>query len=74
MRADAEIRHDGVKVLVEALGGVEAERFLALINCEHFDYTERRKHQWQHETVATLAAKARRLRITEGTRAQGGQT
>lgn len=62
MKTDTEIRLDGIKALVQALGAVEAERFVALVNRERFDYTEWRKTQWQDETVASLAAKARRLR------------
>jgi hypothetical protein len=45
-----------------SLGTVEAERFIALINRERFDYTEWRKSQWQEETVASLAQRARSLR------------
>ena len=59
MKTDAEIRHEGVRALMHALGTVEAERFIALINRERFDYTEWRRAQWQDETVATLAEKAR---------------
>lgn len=44
------------------LGAVEAERFLALINRERFDYTKWRQAQWPGETVANLAEKARSLR------------
>ena len=44
---------------MQALGTVEAERFIALINRERFDTTEWRRAQWQDETVATLAEKAR---------------
>jgi len=44
---------------------VEAERFVALINRERFDYTEWRKTQWLDETVASLAAKARGLRAAD---------
>lgn len=62
MRTDTEIRLNGVRALVQALGAVEAERFVALINRERFDYTEWRKTQWLDETVASLAAKARELR------------
>jgi len=43
------------------LGTVEAERFIALINRERFDHTEWRKSQWQEETVASLANRARVL-------------
>ncbi|MFO1431411.1 MAG: hypothetical protein U1F76_14920 [Candidatus Competibacteraceae bacterium] len=62
MKTDTEIRLDGIKALVQALGVIEAERFIALVNRERFDYTEWRKTQWQDETVASLAAKARGLR------------
>ncbi len=63
MRTDAEIRHEGVAMLIKTLGPVEAERFIALINRERLDYTEWRKNQWLDETVATLAEKAKRLRL-----------
>ena len=33
----------GIECLMEHLGLVETERFIALINAESFDYTERRK-------------------------------
>ena len=61
-RSDAEIRHEGLRLLFEQLGPVEAERFLALIHRERFDYTAWRATQWQHETVTSLAAQARRHR------------
>ena len=61
-RSDAEIRHEGLRLLFEQMGPVEAERFIALINRERFDYTAWRAAQWQDETVTSLAAKARRLR------------
>lgn len=62
MTTDVEIRLNGFRALVEALGNVDAERFVALINRERFDYTEWRKTQWRSETVASLASKARALR------------
>ena len=62
MKTDSEIRSEGIRALVHVLGQVEAERFIALINRERFDYTEWRRHQWGSETVATLAARARALR------------
>jgi len=51
---------------MQVLGIVEAERFIALINRERFDYTEWRKSQWQDETVASLATRARALRENAG--------
>ena len=64
MKTDTDIRFEGMRALMQSLGAVEAERFITLINREHFDYTEWRKSQWQEETVASLATKARTLRLT----------
>lgn len=50
-------------MLVKTLAPVEAERFIALINRERLDYTEWRKTQWENETVATLAERAKTLRL-----------
>ncbi len=45
MRTDAEIRQEGMKALIQVLGTVEAERFIATLSRERFDYTEwRRTH------------------------------
>jgi len=63
MRSDIEIRHEGVKALMQVLGMVDAERFIALINREQFDYTEWRRTQWLDETVSSLAQQARQLRM-----------
>ena len=43
MRTDTELRCDGMKALAQLLGIVEAERFVALIQREPFDYTEWRQ-------------------------------
>ena len=65
MRTDAEIRSEGLRLLTKALGTVEAERFVALLNRERFDYTEWRQTQWDSETVATLAQRARAMQMKE---------
>ncbi len=45
MKTDSEIRAEGMAALVSALGAVEAERFVASLSRERFDYTEwRRTH------------------------------
>ena len=62
MKTDTDIRFEGIRALMQVLGTVEAERFIALINRERFDYTEWRKCQWQEETVASIANRARLLR------------
>jgi hypothetical protein len=62
MKTDTDIRSEGIRALMHVLGTVEAERFIALINRERFDYTEWRKSQWQEETVGSIAERARSLR------------
>lgn len=39
-RTDAIVKTDGMKVLLEGLGKVDAERFISLIIREPFDYTK----------------------------------
>ncbi len=56
MKTDTEIRSDGLRLLFQHLDSVDAERFLAMVNCERFDYTP---VVWSIESVASLAAKAR---------------
>ncbi|MBK1621644.1 hypothetical protein CKO42_25270 [Lamprobacter modestohalophilus] len=65
MRTNTEIRSDGLRSLTASLGVIEAERFIALINRERFDYTQWRQDQWAEETVASLAQRARLLRESE---------
>lgn len=40
IRADAVIKQEGMNVLIEKLGQVDAERFISLIIREFFDYTK----------------------------------
>lgn len=39
MKTDTEIKIEGTKALIKAMGTVEAERYIALIARERFDYT-----------------------------------
>ena len=59
---DDKLRADGFTVLVKALGDVNAERFIMLMNREPFDYTEwRRDNLFVGETVDSLMDKAEAL-------------
>jgi hypothetical protein len=49
MITDTEIRLKGIQVLTKYLGDVEAERFVALIQREPFDYAK-----WRQELDETL--------------------
>lgn len=65
MRTDTLIKRDGFKALFEKLDIVEAERFIALIKREDFDYTEWRKDLWEDMTVEELSSKAMEYRATK---------
>ncbi len=62
MMTDTEIRSRGVQVLAQYLGDVEAERFVALIQRDLFDYTDWRKSLPEEESLESLNEKAMRLR------------
>ncbi len=46
---DTEVKQKGVGALIAALGEVDAERFITLLNREPFDYT-----QWQKKIFPDL--------------------
>jgi hypothetical protein len=52
MRSDTLIKSDGMRVLAEKLGIVEAERFITLVLREPFDYTE-----WQLGLYGNMSVK-----------------
>lgn len=58
MITDTEIRQKGIEVLIAALGEVEAERFISLINREPFDYTVWQRSLWQAENLEQLSQSA----------------
>ncbi|GHT04940.1 hypothetical protein AGMMS49525_11760 [Bacteroidia bacterium] len=52
MYTETILRGEGMRILINHLGCVEAERFIALINREPFDYTE-----WQQNLFANVSVK-----------------
>jgi hypothetical protein len=52
MRSDTLIKSDGMRILAETLGIVEAERFITLVLREPFDYTE-----WQRTLYGNMDVK-----------------
>ena len=51
-RTDTVVRNEGMKLLLEGLGKVDAERFITLIIKEPFDYTE-----WQKDLFAGMSVR-----------------
>ena len=59
---DTEIRLKGLQVLTEYIGDVEAERFIALIQREPFDYTKWRQGMDEDLSIEEISKKAMALR------------
>lgn len=64
MTTETELRLQGMRVLIDAMGLVETERFLATINREKFDYTEWRKSGLPDLSIDEIAARANRLSVS----------
>lgn len=63
MITDTEIRVKVMQILAKHLGDVEAERFIALIQREPFDYTKQRKGLDEDLSIEDISEKAMALRM-----------
>lgn len=61
MKTDSEIRQEGMRALIRSLGAVEAERFVASISKDRFDYTEWRRKGLIEVDVDALSTAAAEL-------------
>ena len=62
MITDTEIKSKGFQLLARYLGDVEAERFVALIQREPFDYTKWRQDVDEELSLEEISHKAMALR------------
>jgi hypothetical protein len=62
MSTDAEIKATGFRALVAALGDVQAEKFIALIQREPFDYTQWQRSLWPEKSVEEVSQAAMKHR------------
>ena len=65
MITDTEIKTRGYEILCQYLGDVEAERFIALIQREPFDYTQWRRQLDRDLSIQALSERAMELRNQE---------
>ena len=66
MITDTEIKAAGFRALVAALGDVQAERFIALIQREPFDYTRWQRTLWPDVSIEEISQAAMKRRQAEG--------
>jgi hypothetical protein len=62
MITDEELKVQGVRALIAALGAVQAERFVSLLTRAPFDYTKWQANLWPDVGVEELSREAMRLR------------
>jgi len=62
MMTDTELKVMGVRVLVESLGEVEAERFISLLLREPFDYTTWQRSLLVDRSVEEISGSAMAFR------------
>jgi hypothetical protein len=59
---ETEIKISGLKALSDALGSVDAEKFISLILREPFDYTEWQKKLWVDKSAEEISHAAMKSR------------
>ena len=62
MITDEQLKIEGLKALTEALGEVQAEKFIALMMRSPFDYTKWQKKLWAERSVEDISDAAMELR------------
>ena len=62
MITDTELKTTGFRALVAALGDVQAERFIALVQREPFDYTKWQRALWPERSIDEISEAAMRHR------------
>ncbi len=65
MITDAEIKQKGIHILAQYLGDVEAERFVAVMQRDRFDYTQFRQSMDEELSIDEISVKAMALRGDE---------
>ena len=65
MISDSELKSRGLKILSKYLGNIEAEKFIALIQREPFDYTKWRQDLDEDLSVEEISRKAMAFRNKE---------
>jgi hypothetical protein len=64
MRSNTVLKDEGMRILAEQLGLVEAERFIVLMRREPFDYTQWRQGLFKDIPLDTFLADAQNYRDT----------
>jgi hypothetical protein len=64
MITDTEIKIRGIQTLINALGELDAERFITLLLREPFDYTKWQRNLWTDKSIDEVSRMAMQSRPT----------
>jgi hypothetical protein len=59
---DTEVKQKGLGALLDALGEVDAERFITLLNRDPFDYTTWQRSLFENMDINQISKKAMALK------------
>ena len=62
MKSNTVLKNEGMRILAEQLGLVEAERFIALLRREPFDYTQWRQDLYKDVPLEKFLSDAQNFR------------
>jgi len=54
IKSENALRAEGMKLLIEGLGAVNAERFINYVKTDSFDYTEWQQDLWKGRTIEEI--------------------
>jgi hypothetical protein len=54
IKSETALRNAGMKLLVEGLGTINAERFIHCVKSDHFDYTEWQRDLWKDKSIEEI--------------------
>jgi hypothetical protein len=64
MITDTELKVQGIETLINALGELNAERFITLLLREPFDYTNWQRTLWTEKSIEEISQMAMQSRLT----------
>jgi hypothetical protein len=66
MITDEELKGQGIRALIAALGDVQTARFVSLLTRAPFDYTQWQADRWQDQKIEDLSRTAMEMRRASG--------
>ncbi|GHS92241.1 hypothetical protein FACS1894139_18220 [Planctomycetales bacterium] len=71
LKSETALRVEAMRILIEQLGEINAERFVNSIKSDPFDYTEWQRTLWSDKSLTEIFQAAREFRETKKTRETG---